>query len=87
MFITSFGEQNITYRSCSNLRIHLLAYRTGMRLDEILGLRVQDVEGLSCLSVWIRPYGSIKTGNLHELKTDSSERNVPVYVLLKADEY
>lgn len=24
MFITSFGEQNITYRSCSNLRIHLL---------------------------------------------------------------
>ncbi len=25
MFITSFEEQNITYRSCSNLRIHLLA--------------------------------------------------------------
>ena len=25
MFITSFGEQNITYRSCSNLRIHLCA--------------------------------------------------------------
>ncbi len=24
MFITSFEEQNITYRSCSNLRIHLL---------------------------------------------------------------
>ena len=23
MFITSFGEQNITYRSCSNLRIHI----------------------------------------------------------------
>ena len=23
MFITSFEEQNITYRSCSNLRIHL----------------------------------------------------------------
>ena len=23
MFITSFGEQNITYRSCSNFRIHL----------------------------------------------------------------
>ena len=25
MFITSFEEQNITYRSCSNLRIHLYA--------------------------------------------------------------
>ncbi|MDA3580426.1 SDR family oxidoreductase, partial [Acinetobacter ursingii] len=24
MFITSFEEQNITYRSCSNFRIHLL---------------------------------------------------------------
>ena len=23
MFITSFGEQNITYRCCSNLRSHL----------------------------------------------------------------
>ena len=23
MFITSFEEQNITYRSCSNLRIHI----------------------------------------------------------------
>ncbi|QCO20108.1 hypothetical protein C9E88_000470 [Acinetobacter cumulans] len=26
MFITSFEEQNITYRSCSNLRIHLCFY-------------------------------------------------------------
>ncbi len=26
MFITSFEEQNITYRSCSNLRIHLFTY-------------------------------------------------------------
>ena len=24
MFITSFEEQNITYRSCSNLRIHII---------------------------------------------------------------
>ncbi|MBP6437617.1 MAG: helix-turn-helix transcriptional regulator [Paludibacteraceae bacterium] len=25
MFITSFGEQNITYRCCSNLRSHLFS--------------------------------------------------------------
>ncbi|NAS10089.1 hypothetical protein GPS43_15360 [Acinetobacter haemolyticus] len=25
MFITSFGEQNITYKCCSNFLIHLLA--------------------------------------------------------------
>ncbi len=84
-FFSSSPSQENTYKVLKI--IYILAYRTGMRLDEILGLRVQDVEGLSCLSVWIRPYGSIKTGNLHELKTDSSERNVPVYVLLKADEY
>jgi len=26
MFITSFGEQNITYKCCSNFLIHLLAH-------------------------------------------------------------
>ncbi len=29
MFITSFEEQNITYRSCSNLRIHIRENRVG----------------------------------------------------------
>jgi integrase len=67
--------------------IYILAYRTGMRINEILGLRVRDIEGLSCLSVWIQPYGSKKKGNLHQLKTDSAERKVPVYCLLKTDEY
>lgn len=32
-------------------------------------------------------YGSKKKGNLHQLKTDSAERKVPVYCLLKTDEY
>ncbi|QGW10341.1 hypothetical protein GOD87_07660 [Acinetobacter baumannii] len=26
MFITSFGEQNITYKCCSNFLIHLFCY-------------------------------------------------------------
>ncbi|XOV29853.1 hypothetical protein Q5709_05420 [Acinetobacter radioresistens] len=30
MFITSFEEQNITYRSCSNLRIHLFQHERAM---------------------------------------------------------
>ncbi len=67
--------------------IYILAYRTGMRINEILGLRVRDIEGLSCLSVWVQPYGSKKKGNLHQLKTDSAERKIPVYCLLKTDEY
>ncbi|MHA3116570.1 site-specific integrase [Acinetobacter sp. ANC 4635] len=67
--------------------IYILAYRTGMRINEILGLRVRDIEGLTDLSIWIQPYGSKKLGNLHQLKTDSAERKLPVYCLLKPDEY
>ncbi|WP_151710929.1 tyrosine-type recombinase/integrase [Acinetobacter brisouii] len=67
--------------------IYILAYRTGMRINEILSLRIRDIEGLTCLSIWIQPYGSKKQGNLHQLKTDSAERKVPAYCLLKADEY
>ncbi|WP_416377022.1 tyrosine-type recombinase/integrase [Acinetobacter sp. Marseille-Q1623] len=67
--------------------IYILAYRTGMRINEILGLRIRDVEGLEKLSIWIQPYGSKKQGNLHQLKTDSSERIIPIYCLLKQKEY
>ena len=66
---------------------YILAYRTGMRINEILGLRVKDIEGLDQFSVWVQPYGSKKQGNEHQLKTDSAERIIPAYALLKADEY
>ncbi|WP_410487659.1 tyrosine-type recombinase/integrase [Acinetobacter baumannii] len=83
-----FTNTNIKENHYKTLKIiYILAYRTGMRINEILGLRVRDIEGLINLSVWIQPYGSKKQGNLHELKTDSAERIVPVYCLLKADEY
>lgn len=84
LFAGKYIEEN-TYRSLKI--IYILAYRTGMRINEILSLRVRDIEGLSCLSVWIQPYGSRKQGNLHQLKTDSAERKIPIYYLLKADEY
>lgn len=67
--------------------IYLLAYRTGMRINEILGIRVKDIEGLDQLSIWIQPYGSKKQGNQHQLKTNSAERIVPAYALLKSDEH
>ncbi len=52
MFITSFGEQNITYRSCSNLRIHLYATsllsRTDYSLEQIADeLGYSDVANFS----------------------------------------
>lgn len=84
LFTGSDSQEN-TYKILKI--IYILAYRTGMRINEILGLRVQDIEGSSSLSIWIQPYGSKKQGNLHQLKTDSAERKVPVDCLLKADEY
>ncbi|QDJ90838.1 hypothetical protein AhaeAN54_001375 [Acinetobacter haemolyticus] len=36
MFITSFGEQNITYKCCSNFLIHLLpAANESLRIAEL----------------------------------------------------
>ena len=67
--------------------IYILAIRTGMRINEILNLRINDIEGTHHLSLWVRPYGSKKQNNLHQLKTDSAERVVPVYCLLKSHEY
>lgn len=62
-----------------------LAFRTGMRINEILGLRIKDLEGPACTSIWIRPYRSSKQE--HTLKTDSAERNIPVSTLLCSEEH
>ena len=83
-----YKEQSIEEYHYQNLKmIYSLAYRTGMRINEILSLRLNDIEGLRDLSIWVRPYGSKKQGNLHQLKTDSAERIIPAYCLLKAEEY
>ncbi|OAL82811.1 tyrosine-type recombinase/integrase [Acinetobacter sp. SFA] len=65
--------------------IFTLAFRTGMRINEILGLRIKDLEGPSCTSLWIRPYRSSQQE--HTLKTDSAERNIPVSTLLCSKEH
>lgn len=62
--------------------IFILAYRTGMRKKEILGLKFNDIEGLpqSQPSVVIRP------NNYRSTKTQSSIRRIPVFALLRPDE-
>lgn len=66
--------------------IYTLAYRTGMRISEITGLRVADVKGKKDFSIAIRPYGSQNQGNQHDLKTRSSLRDIPIYSLLTEEE-
>ena len=63
MFITSFEEQNITYRSCSNLRIHITTasaivglFAGSMYLMTVFGGWVADNWLGQARAVW---YGSI----------------------------
>lgn len=65
--------------------VYTLAYRTGTRINEILGLRIKDVEGVHASSIWIRPYRA--KHQQHLLKTDSAERNLNIQILLTQEEH
>lgn len=65
----------------------MLAFRTGLRLNEVLGLRHEDLAsgadplaGGQLLELYVRPYSS------HFLKTQQSRRMIPLDVLLTPDE-
>ena len=60
--------------------ILILAYRTGLRLAEILGLRLQDVCLDSPLEIIVRRHGE------RELKTSFSKRRIPSYLPILKDE-
>ena len=62
--------------------LFILVYRTGMRKKELLGLKYDDIEGLkeATPSVVIRP------NSYRPIKTQSSNRRVPIFALLKPDE-
>lgn len=57
----------------------IIAYRTGMRKKEILGLKYSDIEGMKQgkPSILIRP------NHYRSIKTDNSIREVPIFALLK----
>ena len=65
--------------------VYTIAFRTGMRINEILGLRIKDVEGVQASSIWIRPYRA--KHQQHLLKTDSAERNLNIQILLTQEEH
>lgn len=65
--------------------VYTIAFRTGMRINEILGMRIKDVEGVKASSIWIRTYRA--KHQQHFLKTDSAERNLNVQILLSEEEH
>lgn len=66
-------------RTC--LLVLIIAYRTGMRLGEITGLLMNDVEWGAELSFLIRDNA------VRKVKTSSAFRRIPVWAFLKPEEF
>ncbi len=84
--LTQYKHSNYNAHDLEMLSIvYTIAFRTGMRINEILGMRVKDVEGVKASSIWIRPY--LSKNQQHFLKTDSAERNLNVQISLNEEEH
>lgn len=59
--------------------ILILAYRTGLRREEIVGIQFSDIE-------WTKLSFIIRNNNSSKLKSDSANRRIPIWALLKPDE-
>lgn len=62
--------------------LFIIAYRTGMRKKEILGIKYADIEGMQ----QGRPSVLIRPNHYRLIKTDNSIREVPIFALLKPSE-
>ena len=59
-----------------------IAYRTGMRKKEVLGLKYADIEGMQ----HGKPSVIVRPNHYRLIKTDNSIREVPLFALLKPSE-
>lgn len=57
-----------------------LAYRTGMRLNELIGIKVADIEDINNPSIILKP------NRYRRLKSSSARRRLPIACLLKRNE-
>lgn len=72
--------KNYTFEKKQCLSLLILAYRTGMRINELVGLQTHDFDLTKFMEVTIRP-------NHHrKLKTDSAKRRLPLWALLTPSE-
>ena len=65
-----------------------LAYRTGMRINEIIGIKVGDIADISSNNGYVieHPKITLKPNRYRRLKSSSAKRVIPIDSLLKADE-
>ena len=64
------------------MSLFILAYRTGMRKKELLGLKINDIEGLKISE----PSAVLRPNSYRKLKTEISKRRVPIFALLTPTE-
>lgn len=64
------------------MSLFILAYRTGMRKKELLGLKINDIEGLNLGE----PSAVLRPNSYRKLKTEISKRRVPIFALLTPTE-
>ncbi len=58
----------------------ILCFRGGMRLEEVHGLLIADIQGKSRLELLVRP------NRFRGLKNENSRRRIPLYALMPPDE-
>ncbi|WP_350557539.1 site-specific integrase [Psychrobacter sp. CAL346-MNA-CIBAN-0220] len=65
-----------------------LAYRTGMRVNEIIGIKVSDIADIGFINNQVieAPKIILKPNRYRRLKSSSAKRVIPIDSLLKADE-
>ncbi|MGP5556130.1 tyrosine-type recombinase/integrase [Psychrobacter celer] len=70
------------------LIILALAYRTGMRINEIIGIKVTEIADIGNLNGQVIEYPKIilKPNRYRRLKSSSAKRVIPIDSLLRADE-
>ena len=70
------------------LIILALAYRTGMRINEIIGIKVGDIADISSINGYFieHPKMILRPNRYRRLKSSSAKRVIPIDSLLKADE-
>ncbi len=77
--IDSLQNRDVHYKRALKVAL-ILAYRTGMRRNEILHLQLQDIEESDERIIFVR------ANSLGRLKSSSSRRNIPAASLLLAGE-
>ena len=76
-----WGQEPLSRQNRMTIIAAILAFRTGMRVAEICGLQIGDIQGTTQTEVLVRP------NKFRGLKSRTSRRRLPLHILLPQDEF